>query len=98
MLRYENTVVVALDDLPYLNSFPFEYNSPQWNEFKRCDDKGNKFYVSRDELLVFLDAFEKKYGLDDDKEPYRTFVDDALFLFTYRLFDIRVDRTHLVFD
>ena len=71
MLRYENTVVVALDDLPYLNSFPFEYNSPQWKEFMRSDDK---------------------------EEPYSTFVDDALFLFTYRLFDIRVDRTHLVFD
>lgn len=98
MLRYENTVVVALDDLPYLNSFPFEYNSPQWKEFMRSDDKGNKFYVSRDELLIFLDAFEKKYGLDDDEEPYHTFVGDALFLFTDRLFDIRVDRTHLVFD
>lgn len=98
MLRYENTVVVALDKLPYMDSFPFEHNSPQWKEFMRSDDKGNKLYVSRDELLAFLDAFEKKYGLDADKEPYCTFVCDALFLFTDRLFDIRVDRTHLVFD
>lgn len=98
MLKYENQVVVALDDLPYLNSFPFAYNSPQWKEFMRSDDKGNKFYVSRDELLIFFDAFEKKYCLDNEQEPYSTFVSDALFLFTDRLFDIRVDRTHLVFD
>ena len=98
MLKYKSEVAVALNHLPYLSTFPFEYHSPQWNEFQQEGPDGYEFYVTRAGLLAFLDAFEKKYGLDSDTEPYHSFVEDAMFLFTEHLFKVQVDYSELIVD
>lgn len=98
MLRYPTEVTVALWCLTSLSSFPFDYDSPQYKEFKREGPDGRMLYVSLNELLSFLAALEKKYDLNPDVGPYSDFVGDAVLLFEDRLFKIRTDHTQLIFS